>query len=507
MYDDVSQRYPKVTNLKYPKVGEQNAIVKIGVVNIYTGELKWMDIGKEEDIYIPRIYWTTSSDILCIQRLNRKQNFLEILLADVNKCTTQVILTDESKGGWIDITDDFIFFKKKDEFLWSSEKSGFRQIYHSNYSGQQIKQITNLNVEITSIIGFHEESGWIYFYGKYSGLQNQCVYRIQLDGSQLELISEPSGWISAIFSPDYSYYFCDRSTANTPNQYFLYTSSGKRLIVLEENKILVMDKYEFNFPEFTELEIDDDRSGKVRLSAYFIKPQNFDPQTKYPVVIFGYSGPATQMVIDRWIRLRSLWHSLLVSLGVIVFCVDHRGSCARGSEFKHKAYLDISEYAVKDQIKAAHYLRGQSFVDPSRISFWGWSGGGYLSCMLLLRAPDLYRCGISVAPVSDFRNYDTIWTERYMGLLHENVEGYKAADVLTYAHSLKNPLLLVHGSGDDNVHPQNTLMLVDKLIAANKQFELMIYPNRNHGIYGNNAPRHLYTLMTNFLCRNLNLQQ
>jgi len=250
---------------------------------------------------------------------------------------------------------------------------------------------------------------------------------------------------------------------------------------------------------------DEEESAQVTLSAYFIKPHNFDPKKQYPVVIYGYSGPATQMVIDRWIRLRSLWHSLLVSHGAIVFCVDHRGSIARGAAFKNAAYLDISKYAVKDQISAVKYLRKQSFVDASRIGYWGWSGGGYLSCMLMLRGPEYFRCGIAVAPVSDFRNYDTIWTERYMGLLHENEAGYTAADVLTYANNLQGPLLLVHGSGDDNVHPQNTMMLVDKLIAANKQFELMIYPNRNHGIYGNNATRHLFIMLTNFLIKNLNL--
>jgi len=260
------------------------------------------------------------------------------------------------------------------------------------------------------------------------------------------------------------------------------------------------------FPEFTDIEVDDGNGGKIKLCAYFIKPHNFDPHKKYPVVVFGYSGPATQMVIDKWVRLRSLWHSLLISQGAIVFCVDHRGSSARGAAFKHAAYLDISKYAVQDQISAVQYLRTLSYVDPSRVAFWGWSGGGYLACQLLLRGPEYYRCGIAVAPVSDFRLYDTIWTERYMGLLAENEEGYKAADVLTYVNNLQNPLLLVHGSGDDNVHPQNTMMLVDKLIAANKQFDLMIYPNRNHGIYGNNAPRHLFTKLTNFIGRHLNLQ-
>jgi len=321
---------------------------------------------------------------------------------------------------------------------------------------------------------------------------------------KLARISSPSGWTTAKFSPDYSLYVADRSSATTPNQFFLYDSSGKQIVVLEENKIPGMEAYELNFPEFSEIHVPDGDGGSVTLSSYMTKPQHFDSTKKYPVLIFGYSGPASQMVVDRWIRLRALWHSMLVSMGCIVFCVDHRGTSGRGAKFKRAAYLDISKYAVLDQISAVKYLHTLPYVDASRVGIWGWSGGGYLSCMLMTRGADLYKCGIAVAPVSDFRNYDTIWTERYMGLLNENPEGYKQADVLTHVDGLKGPLLLVHGSGDDNVHPQNTMMLVDKLIAADKQFDLMIYPNRNHGIYGGNSSKHLFKMLTNFLQRHLN---
>jgi len=319
----------------------------------------------------------------------------------------------------------------------------------------------------------------------------------------MERISEKFGWTEAKFSPNYEYYVADRSSSTTPNQFFLYSSSGNKLTTLEENRIPGIEEYLLNFPKFTEIKVDDGNGGHVALSSYIITPPNFDANKKYPVLVFGYSGPASQMVIDRWIRLRALWHSMLVSKGCIVFCVDHRGTGGRGAKFKNFAYLDISKYAVMDQISAVQFLHTLPFVDSTRIGVWGWSGGGYLSCMLMTRGANYYNCGIAVAPVSDFRNYDTIWTERYMGLIDENAEGYKAADVLTYVDGLKGHLLLVHGSGDDNVHPQNTMMLVDKLIAADKQFELMIYPNRTHGIYGNNATKHLFTMMTNFLQKHL----
>eukprot|EP01124_Arcella_intermedia_P000762 TRINITY_DN1040_c0_g1_i2.p2 TRINITY_DN1040_c0_g1~~TRINITY_DN1040_c0_g1_i2.p2 ORF type:complete len:285 (+),score=57.45 TRINITY_DN1040_c0_g1_i2:1288-2142(+) len=258
------------------------------------------------------------------------------------------------------------------------------------------------------------------------------------------------------------------------------------------------------FQSFFELKIEDEETGNpVTLSSYIIKPKNFDEKKKYPVLVFGYSGPVIQSVCNKWIRLRSLWHSLITQLDVVIFCIDQRGCGGRGTLFKHKAYGDLSKYLVLDHIAAVKYLRSLSFVDSSRIGFWGWSGGGYLACMLMTRASEYFKFGIAVAPVSDFRNYDTIWTERYMGLIAENESGYKAANVLTYTNGLKGPLLLVHGSGDDNVHLQNTMMFVDALIAANKQFEMMIYPNRNHGIYGNNATRHLFTLLTNFVKKNI----
>eukprot|EP01125_Pyxidicula_operculata_P014467 TRINITY_DN4818_c0_g1_i1.p1 TRINITY_DN4818_c0_g1~~TRINITY_DN4818_c0_g1_i1.p1 ORF type:complete len:714 (-),score=148.89 TRINITY_DN4818_c0_g1_i1:61-2202(-) len=505
LFDDVSSKYPKVTPLKYPKVGEQNSVVKILVVNVDTGKITEMDIGTNDDIYIPRIDWTTSPTTLCIQRLNRRQNELELLFADITTGTTRVVLTDKTTTGWIDITDDFIFFKSKDEFIWSSEKSGYRHIYHTDYSGKEIGQITSGDWEVTSVIGFDESKGNVYFYGKRHGLENQVVYRVNINDKTIVPVSDLAGWTKANFSPTFNHYIATHSTASIPDKVYLRNSDGSLVSVLEKNNIAAMNEYILNWPTFTKITVDDGNGGKVDLNSYLVKPSHFDPSKKYPVLVFGYSGPATQVVANQWVKSRALFHSMIAELGCLVFCVDHRGTGGCGRDFKHHAYGDLSKYIVLDQIEGVKYLRSLPFVDPSRVGVWGWSGGGYLTLMLLTRAADYFSCGVAVAPVSDFSTYDTIWTERYMDLLKTNPKGYKDADVLTYLDKLKGKLLIIHGSGDDNVHVQNTMLVVDKLISINKQFEMMIYPNKNHGIYGGLTQTHLFTLITNFFKSNLGI--
>jgi len=497
---DETKAYTETSSLKYPKVGEKNAIVKIGVVDVETGATKLMDLGSNDDIYIPRMYWTSSSGVLAIQRLNRKQNFLELLFANVETGETRRILTDENKNGWIDITDDFIFIKNKEQFLWSTEMSGHRHIYLSDYKGNQIAQVTKGQWEVSEILGYDEPNETVYFYAKKDGVINQGIYRATLKG-EIELISAGNGWHRGIFSPDWNHYVGYSSTTSHPEQVSLNKSDGSRLAMLEENDFPALHSYVLSFPEHFQVET----SEGLKFNSYIIKPPNFDETKKYPVLVYGYSGPATQLVVNRWLLSRGIWHAYLAQLGCIVFAMDHRGTGGRGRQFKDYAYGDISKFAVIDQIEGVKWLRQQKFVDEKRIAFWGWSGGGYLSLMLLMRAAEYYCAGIAVAPVSDFRNYDTIWTERYMGLLEENKMGYDAADVLSYVNGLKSPLLLVHGTGDDNVHPQNTIMLVDKLVSNGKQFDLMLYPNKNHGLPGVPTQRHLYTMLTNFVKRHLGL--
>jgi len=426
-----------------------------------------------------------------------------LLFADVTTGKSVVVLTDETATGWIDVTDDFVFFKKTEEFLWTTEKSGYRHIYLSDYSGN-LRQITEGDWEVTSIVGFDEESGWIYFYGKKNGPENQFLYRVKVDGKSFETLSVESGWHSVNFSPDFSYGILDYHSASSPKQVYLITSDGKKESTLLENKLIGLALFQISYPHFGNLHTTDNNTA---LSYYITKPANFDENKKYPVLMYGYSGPGHQVATNNWVKMRHLWHSMIANTGegCIIFCVDGRGMTGRGRDFKHFAYRDISKWIVHDQIEGVKFLRTLPYVDDKRIAFWGWSGGGYLACHLMGRATEYISTAIAVASATDWSLYDTIWTERYMDLPESNVEGYKAANAVTYAESVQGNFLLVHGTGDDNVHCQNTMLYVDALVQAGKDFDMMLYPNRNHGIYGGNTTHHLYSKLTAFLKRHLNL--
>ena len=504
MIDEMSP-YSKITPLKYPKVGEQNAVVKIGVVDITTDKTLWMDLGDNDDIYIPRIHWTNSPRNLAIQRLNRAQNHWELLFGDTRTGATRKVLEDRNKT-WIDVTDDVTFLRNRDQLLWTSEKDGFRHIYRSDYDGIQLAQVTKGNWEVAHIDGIDEVNGWIYFSGLKDGSTQMHLYRVPLDGGDVVKLSKSDGWHTARFAPDYRHFVGFSSAVDQPQQVNLFHGNGGHVRTLEANEIPALAQYRMVYPEITTMRTSDG----TELNAYMMKPADFDASRKYPVLVFGYGGPGSQMVVNRWGMggafrhlQRILWHQYLTEQGYLIFCVDNRGTGGKGKAFKDLAYGDLSKWAVHDQIEGAKYLASLPYVDASRIGFWGWSGGGYLACMIMTRAGDYFKSGVAVASVGDFRNYDTIWTERYMGLLTTNKAGYDAADVLTYSKGLKGNLLLIHGTGDDNVHPGNTLQFVDALIAAGKQFDLMLYPNRNHRIHGGNTQSHLFTLITNFVLEHL----
>lgn len=498
--------YSDSIHLKYPKVGEQNAIVKIGVVDIKSGNIAWMDTGENDDVYIPRIDWTRNSATLAIQRLNRRQNRLELLLTDAASGQARVMLTDSNEA-WVDVTDDFIFLKKSDRFVWTSEKSGFRHIYLSDYNGRELAQLTAGDWEVSSVIGVDESGGWVYFYGKKDSPLQEHIYRAALDGKKMQKISGADlTWHEGNFSPDYRFYVALSSDIKTPVQVTLRESGDGLVRVLEQNDIPALKEYQPVYPEYFTIKTGDG----VSLNASMMKPADFDPTRKYPVIVHGYGGPGSQLVENRWgmgksySRLqRYLWHQMMTEKGFIIFFLDNRGTGGRGKAFKNLTYGDLSKWSVHDQIEGAKYLASLPYVDASRIGFWGWSGGGYLTCLMLTRGADYFAAGVAVASVTDFRNYDTIWTERYMDLLCENKKGYDDANVNNYAHLLKGKLLLIHGTGDDNVHPQNTMQFVERLIAENKQFDLMLYPNRNHGIKSGNTSRHLYTLLADYFLENL----
>lgn len=498
LVDDLAGQYNTVFNLKYPKVGTKNSIVKIGVATIADGKTTWMDIGKNDDIYIPRIYWTNSSSELAMLRMNRPQNHLEMLLANTSTGKSKTIISD-SDPDWIDIQDDIQFLKHKDEIIWTSEKSGYRHIYLYTYSGKLIRQLTSGNWEVSAVAGVSEENNCVYFYGKKDSPMQQNIYRVNLDGTGLERISNQPGWHDANFSPDMKYYIDFFSDVKTPTQTVLRNADGHLIRILEMDNIKALEDYHMVYPEFLTVTTSDG----VKLNAYMIKPYNFDPNKKYPVLVYGYGGPGSQMVIDRWAGSRTLFHQYMTEKGYIVFCLDNRGTGGRGKAFKNLAFHDLGKWSVHDQIEGAKFLAALPYVDAKRIGFWGWSGGGYLTLMLMTKGAGYFKTGVAVAPVSDFKFYDTIWTERYMGTPADNANGFKDASVLTYADRLKGKLLIIHGSTDDNVHFQNTLAIADKFQEDLKQFDLMVYPNRNHRISGGNTQLHLFTKISDYFETNL----
>ncbi len=502
---DEMSTYNKIYALKYPYAGEQNSIVKIGIVDIDTRKTSWMDLGKEDDFYIPRIYWTNSADKLAIEKLNRRQNQMELLMADADDGNSRIIITD-TDSCWVESEHEINFLKQSDRIIWISEMSGYNHAYLYDYDGKLINQITSGSWEVSDILGVDENNNLLYFDGKKDSPIEQHLYYVDLDGKNLKKISKNHGWHEADFSPDYKYFIQYSSDAETPTKVTLNKADGSLIRILEENKIEAAKEYGIVYPKFIKVKPSDD----IELNAYMMKPLDFDSTKKYPVVVFGYGGIGSQSVVDRWGSGKSssfsrdlLWHNYLLQHGYLIFCIDNRGTGGRGKSFKDLVYGDLGKWAVHDQIEGKNYLASLSYVDGKRIGFWGWSGGGYLALMLMTKGTGNFKAAIAVAPVSDFRLYDDIWTERYMGLPNENPAGYKSASALTYAQKLKGKLLIIHGTGDDNVHCQNTLQMANELEANAKQFDMMLYPNKNHGIYGGLTQLHLFTKMTDFFLNNL----
>lgn len=496
---DEMHPYNKVMPLKYPKVGEQNAIVNIAVIDLKTGETKMMDTGSDDDIYLPRIYWGSSSDQLSILRLNRRQNKLDLLIADTESRKSNIVLT-ETDAGWIDIEDNHLtFINDKNDFLWVSEQSGFRHIYHYDFSGNKINPVTEGNWEITSLQGYSMQDNYVYFYGKKESEIEQHIYRVKLDGTGMEKISGFPGWHTANFSPGYKYFIHSYSTAKHPSKFYLRKSDGELIRTLNKNDLPAFDEFDLVYPEFKTLQTSDG----VTLNYMMTKPNDFDPNKKYPVIVFGYGGPGSQRVINEWYGSRQLFHTLLAQKGFIVFTIDNRGTGGRGKAFKNLMYKDLSKYPVIDHIEAAKYLSTLHYVDSERLGVWGWSGGGTLTIWLMTRAADYFKVGVAVASNTDFRLYDAIWSERFMSLLEDNAEGYEEAAPVTYAHLLKGKLLLVHGTEDDNVHYQHTMQMVKALQDEGKMFDLMLYPGKNHSITGGEPRVHLYKTIMNYFLDNL----
>lgn len=488
--------YPSVEEMRYPKAGEKNSLVKIGVVDVESKETRWLDFGSNTDIYVPRIKWTNNPQILSLQRLNRGQDTLELLLANVLEGTIKTVLT-EADTAWIDINDNLRFLKKSDQFLWTSFRDGFMHIYLYSLDGSLVRQVTRGDWEVTDVLSVNENRRTVSFASTEASPLERHLYSIKFDGTGLRRLSKESGWHSGNFSPDGLVYIDSYSSANTPSQAVLRSNNGTKVAQLVENKKEIFNGYPMSETKFLSLRTSDDAT----LNAWMIKPADFDSTRRYPVFIHVYGLPASQDVVNRWGGSTFLWYQLLAQQGYIIMSVDSRTAFGWGKAAMQQSHDRVGLKEANDFIEAAKYLTTLSYVDSSRIGIWGWSGGGYTTCMAMTLGADYFKTGIAVAAVTDWRFYDTIFSERYMDTPQNNPEGYKETAPLTHVSKLKGDLLIIHGTTDDNVHWQNAIAFVDEAIKQNKQVQTMFYPGRAHGLGG--ASVHLYTMMTKYVLEKL----
>lgn len=488
--------YPEYETFKYPKVGEKNAEVSAHTYCLKNKEINKVDIGDETDIYIPRVKWTKDKNKLIVFKMNRHQNDLTLFITDAKKNKTKILLNEKNKY-YIDITDNLTFLEDKKHFVWTSEKDGFNHIYLYDINGNEKVALTSGEYDVTNFYGVDEVNQTLYYQAAESSPLRKQVYEVKLDGTGKRKITNKTGTNSAQWSSTFDYFVNNQSTINSAATYIVHDRSGKVVRVIEDNAGMKDKQKEYGVSpvEFFKFKT----SEGVELNGWMIKPKDFDANKQYPIFMTQYSGPGSQQVTDGWKGNNYWWYQQIAQHGYVVACVDPRGTGGRGEEFKKMTYLQLGKYETIDQIEAAKYLGGLDYTDASRIGIYGWSYGGYMSSLCILKGNDVFKSAIAVAPVTSWKWYDSVYTERYMRTLSENEAGYNENSPVYFADQLKGNYLLVHGIADDNVHFQNSAEMMNALIKANKQYDTYSYPNRNHGIYGDNARMHLWTKMNDFI--------
>ena len=494
-----TELYPSQYQFKYPKAGEDNSKLSIHIYNFDDREITMISLNKSYE-YIPRMNWTKSNDLLYVLAMNRHQNELDFILYNTTNSSSEILFSEKDKY-YIEVHDNTTFTDDGQNLIWTSEKSGFNHIYLVNLENGQSQQVTTGNWEVTKYHGMNQDDNKVFYTSNEEGAINKSLYCINLDGSDKTKMSEDLGTHSSKFSNGMKYYSNTYSTADTPPYISLHNDTGKEIRVLEDNADLStkMEEFDLTKKEFFSFTTSED----VNLNGWMIKPSDFDPNKRYPVFMFLYGGPGSQQVVNSWGWFNYFWYQHLAQKGYIVACVDNRGTGGRGAEFKKMTYLQLGKYETIDQIEANRYLAKLPYVDKNRIGIQGWSYGGYMSSLAITKGADVFKTAIAVAPVTNWRYYDNIYTERYMRTPQENASGYDDNSPINHVDSLKGNYLIIHGTADDNVHVQNTYEMVSALVKANKQFDLFVYPDKNHGIYGGNTRLHLYKLMTEYILENL----
>ena len=500
--------YPKLTTIRYPKVGQSNPSSRVGVVSSRGGETRWMDVpGDPRDHYIARMDWAGDSSSLAIQHLNRLQNRDEVMLADATSGKVRTIL-EESDPAWVEVVDDLNWIDGGRRFTWIGERDGWRHLYVGGREGGDPELVTPGHHDVIDVVRVDEPAGEVDFIASPDDPKARYLFRGKLDGSGQARRLTPEGQVgthSYQVSPDGKWAFHTYSAWRRPPVVELVSLPDHevaRTLVDNAKVVAKLSALKEGPAEFFRIPVEDG----TELDGWCLKPPGFDPSKRYPLLVHVYGEPAGQTVLDRWGGRNDLWHRMLAQHGFVVVSVDNRGTPApRGRAWRKSIYRQIGILASKDQAEAVRGLEKRwPFVDPNRVGIWGWSGGGSMSLNAIFRHPDLYQAAVAVAFISDQRLYDTIYQERYMGLPEGNPEGYREGSPITFAGNLKGNLLLIHGTGDDNCHYQSCERLVDALIAANKPFSMLAYPNRTHSISeGPNTSRHLYESMTRYLEQNL----
>jgi dipeptidyl-peptidase-4 len=506
MIDNTAAKYPVVKTFAYPKTGERNSACRVGVVAAAGGETTWLAVPGDTrtDFYLPRMEWAGNSDELVVRRANRLQNAIDVMLADATTGKVRTVLT-ERDAAWVDVHDESLeWVENGKSFAWVSERDGWRHLYYAARDGSGVRCLTPGDYDVIRLIEIDEKAGRVYFLAAPDNPTQCALYSVPTDGSgRRERVTpaDQSGWHDYSVAPDGASAIHTASAFGNPPRVELVSLPAHRVLrTLAANDRLreAVGKLARTPVEFFRTDI----GNGVELDGWLMKPADFDPSKKYPVVFHVYGEPAGQTVVDRWGGTNYLWHLMLTQQGYVVACVDNRGTpCPRGRDWRKCVYRKVGTLAAEEQAVAAReILRRRPYLDATRVGVWGWSGGGSTTLNLLFRSPDLYRTGLAFAPVPDMRLYDTIYQERYMGLPQANAADYASGSPITHAAGLKGNLLLVHGTGDDNCHYQGVEKLADKLIELDKPFTLMAYPNRSHSINeGKNTTRHLYGLLTRYL--------
>ncbi len=502
---DFTGDFVDVEKQEYAKAGEANTIVKVGVVGVGDGKTVWLNLGKNSDIYVPRVDWFPDGKHVAVQIQSRNQDTLDLVLFDLARGASRLLLR-ETNAQWVRLHDDLMFIQNGEKFIWASERDGMKHLYLGSFPAPTkplpaalLNQITKGKWEVEKLVAVDEASEIIFFTAFEKSPLEKHLYSIKLDGSEMRRLTTSEGSHAPVMSSNYKHYVDTYSNAARPPLVACMTTDNSTAAMIEQNVVGELEQYALPAPEYFTIKSAD---GKWDLHALVIKPTSFRAAKKYPVIVYQYQGPTSQVVTKSWGGPRMLWHRSMAERGYLVFMVDGRGTPGRGREFQQMLHRNLGKYELEDQLAGAAYVKSLPYVDSTRIMIWGKSYGGYMTCLAMFRSA-AFKLGIAAAPVTLWNNYDTHYTERYMERPQENPEGYKESSPLTHAAGLKGKLLLIHGVADDNVHFQDSMVLADALQKAGKQFDFMAYPKATHSFAGKATATHWYNLMTRYILDNL----